>query len=219
MTRWLYAARMLLCIGLLPPPSAIAREAICVVCQVKDGATHAETVKATRLHAGSEFNFCSEKCAKAFDADPLSYVPPELPRRAPSFRLRDLEGRELTLEGLRGQIVLLDFWATWCAPCRKSMPELDALHQRHREAGLTVLGVSIDEGSTGKVRKFVRSRRFSYPIAIDDESAPAWAAYRVKSVPAAFLIDREGRIVAQWTGRAASAAEVEAHLERLIARD
>lgn len=97
------------------------------------------------------------------------------------------------------------------------MPELQALHDRYRARGFTVLGVSIDEGGPAKVKKFVRGK-YTYPIAMDSETAPAWEAYRVKAVPAAFLIDRDGRIVAQWTGRFA-AAELEQKLAALLTTD
>lgn len=196
---------------------AAAREALCLVCQVKEGATHLEPVRATRTHEGAEYGFCSESCAEEFMTDPLAYVPPVLPRPAPAFVLRDLAGNEVTLESLRGRVVLLDFWATWCAPCRKSMPELEALHRRHGASGLTVLGVSIDEGAPARVRSFVKARKVTYPIAIDADKDPAWAAYRVKAVPAAFLIDREGRIVAQWTGTAIDAKALEARLGEMLA--
>ena len=198
---------------------AAAREALCVVCQVKEGATHAETVRATRTVEGREYEFCSEKCAREFVADPAAFVPPVFPRPAPTFTLRDLGGNEVTLEGLRGRVVLLDFWATWCAPCLKSMPELEALHRRLGAKGLTVLGVSIDEDGPAKVRKFAKARKVTYPIAIDSAEAPAWADYRVKAVPAAFLIDRDGRIVAQWTGVAVDAKTLEAKLGELLAAE
>ena len=203
----------------LSPLAAQSREALCVVCQVKEGATAVEPVRAVRTHEGREFAFCSEKCAEEFDTDPAAYAPPTLPRPAPAFALRDLDGRDVSLASLRGQVVLLDFWATWCAPCRKSMPELEALHRRYRDKGVTVLGVSIDEAPVKKVRGFVQARKVTYPIAIDADKDPAWAAYKVKAVPAAFLIDREGRVVAQWTGRAAASEEVERKIAELLPRD
>lgn len=185
---------------LMPGAAAAAKMAKCVVCAVNHGESEEEEVKATRMHVGKEYGFCSEKCAQAFDADPAAYVPPDFPRPAPPFALSDLAGKPLSLASLKGKVVLLDFWATWCAPCKKTMPELQALHDRYAAQGLAVVGVSIDEGGPAKVKKLVASRRFTYPIAMDSEKQPAWDAYRVKAVPAAFLLDREGRIVAQWTG-------------------
>ena len=195
---------------------AAATTGLCMVCQVKHGEAELEPVKATRTHDGKSYGFCSEKCAEDFAADPIAYLPPVFPRPAPGFALTDLAGDSVTLESLKGRVVLLDFWATWCAPCRKSMPELQALHARHQARGLTVLGVSIDEKSDSKVRKYVKDKGFSYPIAIDSAKQPAWQAYRVKSIPAAWLIDRDGNIVAQWTGAAPPAAELEARVRELL---
>lgn len=196
--------------------SADGKKAICVVCQVTKGEAEEEEVKAVRTHEGKEYGFCTEKCAKTFDADPAAYVPPDFPRPAPAFALEDLGGKQLTSESFKGKVVLLDFWATWCAPCRKSMPELQALHHKFADRGFAVVGISIDEGGPAKVRKYVASRRITYPIALDSEKNPAWESFRVKAVPAAFLIDREGRIVAQWTGAPASTRELETKLETLL---
>jgi peroxiredoxin/YHS domain-containing protein len=199
--------------------SAAEKQGICHVCRVTHGEAEAEPVKAVRTHEGKEYGFCSEKCAKAFDADPAAYVPPTFPRPAPAFAVDDLAGKRVSNDALRGRVALVDFWATWCVPCRKSMPELQALHEKYAERGLTVLGISIDDGGVSKVRKFVASKKFTYPIAVDSEKAPAWDAFRVKAVPAAFLIDREGRVVAQWTGAAPDRGELDALLEKLLAAD
>ena len=195
--------------------AAAAKMAMCRVCVVNHGEGEEEEVKATRTYQGKEYGFCSEKCAKTFDADPAAYVEPEFPRAAPAFSLKDLKGRELSLASLKGKVVLLDFWATWCAPCKKTMPELQALHDRYGARGFTVAGISIDEGGVAKVKKFVEAKKYTYPIAVDSARQPAWEAYGVKAVPVAFLLDRNGQIVAQWTG-ALDAAEVEAKLKSLL---
>jgi peroxiredoxin len=99
------------------------------------------------------------------------------------------------------------------------MPGLQALHAKYADRGFSVVGISIDEGGPEKVRKYVSSRKLTYPIAMDSEKSPAWDAFRVRAVPAAFLIDREGRIVAQWTGAPADAGELEKALEALLRID
>lgn len=200
-------------------PASAAEKALCLVCSVTHGESEPEPVRATRTHEGKEYGFCSEKCAEAFDADPAAYIPPTFPRPAPAFAVDDLAGKKFSNEALRGRVTLVDFWATWCVPCRKSMPELQALHEKYAGRGLTVLGISIDEGGASKVKKYVTSKKLTYPIAIDSEKTPAWDAFRVKAVPAAFLIDREGRVVAQWTGASPKAADLEAALEKLLAAD
>jgi peroxiredoxin/YHS domain-containing protein len=199
--------------------SAAEQKGICLVCKVKHGEAEPEPVKAVRTYEGKEYGFCSEKCAQEFALDPAAYVPADMPRLAPTFAFTDLAGKPLTSESLKGQVVLLDFWATWCMPCRKSMPELQALHDRYASRGLTVIGVSIDEGGPAKVQRYVRSKKFTYPIVMDDAKSPAWDAYKVKAIPAAFLLDREGRIVAQWTGSPANPRDLEQALEKLLAVD
>lgn len=199
--------------------AAASDKAACLVCKVTKGETGEEEVKALRAHDGKQYGFCSEKCAKAFEVDPAAYLPPVLPRPAPDFSLKDLAGNPLSKESLKGKIVLLDFWATWCVPCRKAMPGLQSLHQKFAGQGFAVVGISIDEGGETKVKKYVASKKIIYPIAVDSEKSPAWDAFRIKAVPAAYLLDREGRIVAQWTGAAARTKELEGKLEELLAAE
>jgi len=217
--RILLAAGLAAQLAALDHATAAPTTAVCPVCRVTKGEVEEEPVKAVRTHAGQEYGFCSERCAQTFMTDPAAYVPPVFPREAPAFSLVDLDGRPVTNESLRGRVALLDFWATWCAPCRKSMPELQSLHKKYADRGLSVVGISIDEGGPAKVRKFVESKKFTYPIAVDSDKAPAWDAFRVKAVPAAFLLDRDGRVVAQWTGAPADASELERKLEELLRVD
>jgi peroxiredoxin len=195
--------------------TAAPTHATCPVCAVKEGHNEKEKVKATSVYDGRTYYLCSAACKKAFDADPASYAEPLLPRPAPAFRAATLAGDSVSNERLRGKVVLLDFWATWCAPCVKSMPELQKLSDDYGQRGLVVLGLSTDEAGEKKVRSFVTSKGIRYPIALDDGEPPAWLSYRVVALPAAFLIDRQGRIVRQWTGRA-DAAEMRAAVEALV---
>jgi thiol-disulfide isomerase/thioredoxin len=203
---------------LVPAASAVAlgEKALCRVCHVREGSTEEETVKAVRTHEGTTYGFCNENCAKEFDTDPIGYLPAVFPRPVPAMALRDLAGQAVDWKRFDDQVVLVDFWATWCVPCRKVMPELQALHQKYASRGFSVLGISVDTQGPANVKKFVSSRKLTYPIAIDDTKDPVWQRYRVKAVPAAFLVDREGRIVAQWTG-AADVEDVEAKLATLLA--
>jgi thiol-disulfide isomerase/thioredoxin len=103
---------------------------------------------------------------------------------------------------MRGSVVLLDFWATWCKPCVKSMPELDAMYRDYQKLGLVVVGVSVDQGDdrVKKVTKFLDKKPVGYPIVIDGEGNASWEAFQVAALPTLYLIDREGRIVERWTG-------------------
>ena len=216
---WLLAAVAFAGLLIAPIAGAAPEKAICLVCKVLHGEAEEEPVKAVRTHAGKEYFFCSEKCANQFALEPASFLPPEFPREAPAFTIADMSGKPIANKDLHGKVVLLDFWATWCAPCRKSMPEMQALHDKFQARGFSVIGVSIDEGGPAKVKKYVAAKRFTYPMAMDSGKSPAWEAFGVKAVPAAFLLDRDGRIVAQWTGTPPRADEVERKLEELLRVD
>jgi peroxiredoxin/YHS domain-containing protein len=191
-------------VAAIAPPiyAQLPKEAICVVCQLTEGATKPEKVVATSEHQGTAYYFCAKKCKEEFDADPAAYLPPVLPRPAPDFALNNLAGEKVALENFRGKIVLLDFWATWCKPCVKSMPALQKLHDRFASKNFTVLGVSTDEDGKKKVEPFIKKHKIAYPILLDAEESPAWEAYKVKVIPMMFLVDPQGQIVRQWLGEA-----------------
>jgi thiol-disulfide isomerase/thioredoxin len=213
---WLVA---LVIVIALAPAAALgkARKALCAVCATTQGEKREEAVEAVRSFEGREYAFCSKGCAEAFDADPAAYLPPVLPRPAPSWAVTELGGAPVAGAGLRGKVVLVDFWATWCAPCVKSMPRLDAIHRELGPRGFSVVGISIDEDE-GAVRTWVASRGITYPIAVDSKDAPAWSAFRVKVVPSAYLVDREGSILAQWTGTV-DPKEIEAKVREVLGPD
>ncbi len=111
----------------------------------------------------------------------------------PQFAVTSLEGTSITDETLRGKVVLVNFWATWCPPCRVEMPLLQAMADRHREAGLVVLGLSRDLGPPDDVRQFLATRDITYPVAIVGRDAEARFG-GIRGYPTSFLLDRTGRI-------------------------
>ena len=118
---------------------------------------------------------------------------------APDFTLSTRSGASLSLAELRGKVVLLNFWATWCVPCRKEMPAIEALYQRYKDLGLEVLAISLDKLSTTVVEAFVKEVGVTYRVALD----PSWATartYGVRGLPATFLIDRVGNVVMRELG-------------------
>lgn len=200
------------CVAVLPSFAQQPQTALCAVCRVHEGATEPEKVVASSTHNGVTFYFCSKNCKKAFDLDPEAYIPPVFPRPAPNFSVKNLAGENVSLEKFRGQVVLLDFWATWCKPCVKSMPALQQLHERFSAKGLAVLGISTDANGAKHVPTFLAKHKISYPNFLDSGDEPAWERYKVKVLPMLFLIDRKGQIVQQWIG------EVEpAKIERALA--
>lgn len=117
---------------------------------------------------------------------------------APGFALQDLAGRTVRLEDLRGKVVLLDFWATYCGPCKDSVPALERLHQELSGAGLAVVGVSQDS-FVDAVPEFLAEHKMTYAVLLDPEQK-AGEAYALRGLPQAFLIDREGGVAARWFG-------------------
>jgi peroxiredoxin len=118
---------------------------------------------------------------------------------APGFNLRNLNGNHDSLANYRGQVVILNFWATWCAPCRVEMPAFEALYRRYRSEGLTVLAVSIDKAADQKVKDFVEKRQLSFPVLLDTKGE-AERLYPSVSIPFTYVIDQQGRVVARVDG-------------------
>ena len=178
-------------------------KALCSVCALKGGETEWEKVKAHSQHDGRDYYFCSKECKIEFDSDPLAYLPPVLPRPAPAFVVETPAGKDRALADLQGKIVLVDFWATWCKPCLETMPRLQKLYSAYSAKGFEILGVSIDEDKDRlkKIKKMVAKMAVSYPIFIDAKQTPAWYQFKVKAIPAMYLLDGESQIVAQWTGK------------------
>lgn len=119
---------------------------------------------------------------------------------APAYSSRSLAGDSVSLASLRGKVVLLNVWATWCHPCRTEIPELEALYQRHRARGLEIIGVSVDAAnSEDAIRDFMREYRMTYPVWVDPDERVS-ARFLVLGVPATFLIDRGGVLRWRTTG-------------------
>jgi peroxiredoxin len=117
---------------------------------------------------------------------------------APEFTLADLDGETHTLAGLRGHAVLLNFWATWCYPCREEMPLLDAVQARHAEAGLVVLGIDADE-SAELVADFRDELDVTFPLLLDP-GGEVQQLYRIRGYPTTLFVDSEGVIRAHHIG-------------------
>jgi peroxiredoxin len=110
------------------------------------------------------------------------------------FTLKDLSGKSWTFSELRGKVVLVNFWATWCPPCRKEMPDLETLYERFASKGLVVLGISDEEAA--KVEPFIGERKVSFPVLLDP-GRKVNTMFVVEGIPKSFVYDREGKLVAQ----------------------
>ncbi len=123
-------------------------------------------------------------------------APPRIGEVAPQYQAVTLEGDSVTLESLRGRVVLLNLWATWCAPCRHETPFLQQIYEENRDRGFEVVGVSMDTGNqVDLIQDFVDEYEVEYTI-LHDGQMRAMDVYRVLGLPATFLLDREG--VVRW---------------------
>jgi len=117
---------------------------------------------------------------------------------AAAFTLQDLDGKPLSLASYRGKVVLLNFWATWCTPCRAEIPQFVEYQNRYGQQGLQLLGISMDDDVT-PVREFYQQFKMNYPVAIGNANL-AESYGGVLGLPVTFLIGRDGRIAAKYVG-------------------
>lgn len=147
------------------------------------------------------------------------FMPVEVGTAAPDFAAMDLQGDPVRFADLRGQVVLLNVWATWCPPCRDEMPSMQRLHERFKDVGLRVVAVSVDRGvgvldesgkPGGDVRAFASELGLTFDVWLDP-SGQIQRQYRVPALPESFIVDRDGMIVSKAIG--AEEWDSEANLE------
>jgi peroxiredoxin len=127
-----------------------------------------------------------------------SYAVPRVGQPAPNFKVSTTSGQQVSLENYRGHVLVLDFFATWCQPCRVSIPHLVEMNRKYGNQGLQVLGMSADEDGESVVKAFADKHRITYPIALAGESTQA--DFGVRSVPVMFVIDKKGRVAEVFRG-------------------
>ncbi len=133
---------------------------------------------------------------------------------APDFQLQNLDGQVISLSGLRGKPVLINFWATWCPPCVYEMPYMQQIHEEWSATGLVVLAVDIGE-SPSTVENFMQNNNLSLPVLLDTKQDVA-TSYGIRSIPTTFFIDKNGIIQDKKIGAFQNKAEIEKHLSKII---
>jgi len=135
---------------------------------------------------------------------------------APAFELAMADGRPVSLASLRGTVVYVDFWASWCVPCKRSFPWMNALHDRHRGQGFAIVAINVDKRRPDAER-FLRDVPATFPVVFDAAGATP-AAFDVKGIPSSYLIDRNGIVVAVEEGfHDEHVAALEARIRALLA--
>ena len=147
-------------------------------------------------------------------------APPPAPAAgfiAPDFTLPTLEGELVTLNDLRGQAVVINFWASWCPPCRTEMPSIEAVYQQYKDQGLVVLAVDIQE-PVAAVATFVDSMELTFPILLDADGSIS-QQYQVRGLPSTFFVDRQGVIRNVAFGGPMARAFIESQVVALMAEE
>ena len=130
------------------------------------------------------------------------------------FGLASIDGTQVRISGLRGKVVLLNFWATWCPPCKAEMPDLEALYREYgSKQNFVVVGVDVEE-SASAVSAFARQNELSFPVLLDTQGSVSNGVYPIRSLPTSMIIDRQGKIRDTWIGQISRPAMV-ARLSRV----
>jgi peroxiredoxin len=124
---------------------------------------------------------------------------PEVDHVAPDFTLPDLEGNQISLSTYKGRVVLLNFWATWCPPCRLEMPTMEKAYRKYRDKGFEVVAVSVDAGPKSSVKSFLKELGLSFQVLLDPDMETL-RAFRGFSLPTTVVIDRQGVIRSRELG-------------------
>ena len=123
---------------------------------------------------------------------PASAATPAANSKAPDFTLRGADGRNVRLDELRGQVVLVNFWATWCGPCREEMPRLDTLYQKYHKSGFVLLGVNVDDDPRTALATAAKLN-VSFPVLLDTDKKVS-KLYDLNTMPSTVVIDRDGKM-------------------------
>lgn len=179
------------------PKSDLPKRAHCVVCEATGAMSGEMGVAAGVMYKGTQYYFCHAEEVAKFKASPEAFLPPVLPRPAAPFELTDTNGKVWNAEAMKDKLIVIDFWATWCAPCHELRKMLVKTRETFKDKPVEILSVSIDDDRAA-FDKFVKKTSFPGPVLFDNKDT--WEAWNVISIPRTFLV-RDGQVVAQHTGK------------------
>ena len=155
--------------------------------------------------------------AVAVDAPTIraKLLPPEERKAAPDFSVLDAGGKKITLKKYRGKVVLLDFWATWCHGCKEEIPMFAEFQKTYGSKGLSVVGISVDEGGWGVLKPFLLANHVPYRMLLGSDAT--LNSFGLAGLPDTYLIDKKGRIAAAYTGGIVNRDDIETNIRAILA--
>jgi peroxiredoxin len=120
-------------------------------------------------------------------------------KRAPNFSLRDLNGNVVEFKNFKGKLIFLTFWATWCGPCKKEMPSLEALYQQFKYKDFSIVSIALDYEKSSSVKEFIKKNGYTFPVLVDPKNHTV-DLFQVKGIPTTILIDKQGMIIGKAMG-------------------
>jgi peroxiredoxin len=120
-------------------------------------------------------------------------------KRAPDFSLNGLDSKKIGIRQFKGKIIFLNFWATWCGPCKEEMPSLEILYQQFKERNFVLLAISVDYEGLKPVKEFINKHHYTFPVLLDPK-CETLDLFEIKGIPTTFLIDKKGRMVGKAIG-------------------
>jgi peroxiredoxin len=139
-------------------------------------------------------------------------------RMLPSLSLEDLKGKKVDLKDFKGKVIFLNFWATWCGPCKEEMPLMEALYQQFKDRNFIFLTISVDYEGSKPVREFIEKNRYTFPVLVDQKSETL-DIFEVTRIPTTFVIDKHGKLLGKAIGpRNWTSSEIVSYLTQLISQ-
>jgi peroxiredoxin len=137
-----------------------------------------------------------------------------LPQMAPEWNLKDLDGKDIKLSDFKGKVVILDFWATWCGPCKLEIPGFVSLQKEYADRGLMVIGISLDEGDPKLVKSFAKRMAMNYPVLLGNNKITSDYG-GIEAIPTTLIIDQRGMIIGKHVGYVEK-QEFESEIKKLL---